>query len=114
MSFPSPLAEEECTTISGQQEPVITFLLDRVKPASPEENSDQYSLVKERLSRYGYVFAGIDDNIMQISRPYSPYFTSYVYCKADMLVGMSMCTKEDFDFAECIRACFRVSMWQKR
>jgi len=113
MSFPTPIAEQECITIDGMQEPIISFMPDRVPPASRDVDEDQYSLIKERLNAYGYVVADINDNIMHISRPHSTYFSSDVYCRTDMLVGMSKCTKEDYDFAECIRACFRAERANK-
>jgi hypothetical protein len=107
MSFPTPLVEEETYLINGQPEIVISFSPDRVEPASRDADEDQYTLAKERLHSYGYVVVDIDDNTMQIYRPHSIYYTSTAYCRTDMLVGMSKCTKEDFDFAECIRSCFR-------
>jgi hypothetical protein len=34
MSFPTPIAEQELIDIDGKQEPIISFMPDRVPPAS--------------------------------------------------------------------------------
>lgn len=103
--FPSSYTEK-WQIINGKEEPITTFLADKVTPVPREGNEDCYTNAEDRLHALGYSIADFGKEIMQIHREdkYSP-----VFCKTAMLVGASKGTWEKEAFTQCIEAMFRTS-----
>lgn len=103
--FPSSYTEK-WQTINGKEEPITTFLANRVTPVLREGNEDQYTYTKGRLDTLGYSITDFDKEVMQVHKEgeHSP-----VFCKTAMFVGASKGTWGDEAFGQCIEAMFRTS-----
>jgi hypothetical protein len=104
--FPSSYTEE-WQSINGKEEPITTFLADKVTPVQREEDEySYYTNTKGRLNMLGYSTTDFDKEIMQIHKEGEK---SPVFCKTSMLVGASKGIWGDEAFAQCIEAMFRSS-----